>query len=125
MFVFIFREAFLISEDLVIYDFRCYRIEYVSTLSIDFFVVYSLFSEVCEITPVEVEAITTRPHTVKTLLISGEIHSRVQRKLVKKDVAMQMFRDRVMCVGIDGGEMSKDEIVGGYRDWETDRKSVV
>ena len=33
--------------------------------------------------------------------ISGEIHSRVQRKLVKKDVAMQMFRDRVMCVGID------------------------
>ena len=44
--------------------------------------------------------------------ISGEIHSRVQRKIVKKDVAMQMFRDRVMCVGIDGGEMSKDEIVG-------------
>ena len=65
--------------------------------------------------------------------ISGEIHSRVQRKLVKKDVAMQMFRDRVMCVGIDGGEMSKDEIVGVlsgvimngvYRDWETDRKST-
>ena len=27
--------------------------------------------------------------------ISGEIHSRVRRKLVKKDVAMQMFRDRV------------------------------
>ena len=23
---------------------------------------------------------------------------------MKKDVAMQMFRDRVMCVGIDGGE---------------------
>ena len=40
-----------------------------------------------------------------------------------------------MCVGIDGGEMSKDEIVGvlsgvimdgraSYRDWETDRKST-
>ena len=24
---------------------------------------------------------------------------------MKKDVAMQMFRDRVMCVGIDGGFM--------------------
>ena len=44
--------------------------------------------------------------------ISGEIHSRVQRKLVKKDVAKEVLAEAIGREGVT------------YRDWETDRKST-